>query len=116
MKTLAGLVGAGIALAAGGALAHHGWGSYDAARTMTMTSPVERLAWTNPHVHVDLTHQGAKWEIVLAPPFRMEARGLSPALLKVGTAVTVVGYPSTREPNELRAERITVADKTYELR
>ena len=105
-----------LALGAGGALAHHGWGSYDAGKKLIIASPVERLQWVNPHVHIDLKYEGATWEIVLAPPFRMDARGLSPALLKAGAKVSVEGYPSTKVANELRAERITVAGKTYELR
>jgi hypothetical protein len=105
-----------LAVTAGAALAHHGWGSYDAGKKFTVTSPVERLNWTNPHVHIDIKHQGASWEVVLAPPFRMDARGLSPAMLKQGASVSVEGYPSTKGAHEMRAERITVAGKTYELR
>jgi hypothetical protein len=101
---------------AGAALAHHGWGSYEAKKTLTITSPVEHLEWQNPHVHIHVAHEGATWEAVLAPPFRMEARGLSPALIKVGTPVQVIGYPSTKSEREMRAERIVVGDKTFELR
>ena len=107
---------AGIIVMGGGALAHHGWGSYDAGQKLTINSAVEHVAWQNPHVHVHVTHQGATWDAVLAPPFRMDARGLTPALIKAGTRVQVEGYPSTQSPRELRAERITVAGKTYELR
>ena len=110
------VLAAGAMLVAGGAMAHHGWGSYDAGKKFTVTSPVERLNWTNPHVHIDIKHQGASWEVVLAPPFRMDARGLSPAMLKQGASVSVEGYPSTKGAHEMRAERITVAGKTYELR
>ena len=107
----AALLGAG-----GAALAHHGWGSYDASATTTIASSVERLEWQNPHVHVYVQHQGGTWELVLAPPFRMDARGLSPDLLKAGTPVRAEGYVSTRAEREMRAERIAVAGKTYELR
>jgi hypothetical protein len=107
---------AALGLAGGGALAHHGWGSYDASRVLTVTSPVERLEWQNPHVHIDVRHEGGTWEAVLAPPFRMEARGLTPEMLRAGKAVTVVGYPSTRTQRELRAERISVDGRTFELR
>ena len=103
-------------LAGGAAFAHHGWGSYDAKRTLTIIGSVEHLEWQNPHVHIHVAHEGAAWEAVLAPPFRMEARGLSPALIKAGTPVEVVGYPSTKSGREMRAERIVVAGKTFELR
>ena len=105
-----------LSLATVSALAHHGWGSYDAAKKFTIASPVERVAWQNPHVHIHIQHEGASWEAVLAPPFRMDARGLSPELIRAGTRVEVEGYPSTQHPNEMRAERITVAGKTFELR
>jgi hypothetical protein len=105
-----------LALIGGGALAHHGWGSYDPSKKFTISSAIEKLDWTNPHVHIDVKHSGAAWGAVLAPPFRMEARGLSPELIKAGTQISVEGYPSTKTPNEMRAERIVVAGKTYELR
>jgi hypothetical protein len=37
-------------------------------------------------------------------------------MLSVGTTATVVGYPNRNKPDELRAERITIGDKTTELR
>jgi hypothetical protein len=46
----------------------------------------------------------------------MESRGLSKEMLKAGTKATVMGYQNKVEKNELRAERITIADKTIELR
>jgi len=33
-----------------------------------------------------------------------------------GTSATVVGYPNRTEQDEMRAERITIAGKTTELR
>ena len=110
------LAAAGVTLAGGAALAHHGWGSYDASRKLTIASAVERVEWQNPHVHVYLRHEGGTWETVLAPPFRMNARGLSPEMLKAGTPVSAEGYPSTRTEREMRAERVTIAGQIYELR
>ena len=46
--------------------------------------------------------------------------GVVPRLMtcgaSLGTSVVIVGYPSTQQPHEMRAERITVAGKTVELR
>jgi hypothetical protein len=61
-------------------------------------------------------YQNRAWEAVLAPPFRMSARGLTPEMLRPGTTVTLEGYPSTRVENEMRAERITAEGRTFELR
>jgi hypothetical protein len=109
---------AAIALlsAGGAALAHHGWGSYDASKVMTIESAVTKLEWQNPHVHIAVNHSNQSWELVLAPPFRMEARGLKPEMIKPGTRVRAEGYASTREAHEMRAERIVVDGKAFELR
>jgi hypothetical protein len=104
------------AAANGAAIAHHGWGSYDASKMMNIDSTISRIEWQNPHVHVAVNHDGGSWELVLAPPFRMDSRGLNPDMIKVGTRVRVEGYPSTRVERELRAERIRVGDKAFELR
>ncbi|WP_243370610.1 DUF6152 family protein [Microvirga solisilvae] len=106
----------GTLLTGGFAFAHHGWGSYDASKQFSITSTVQQADWQNPHVMVVVSYNNRNWEAVLAPPFRMNARGLSPDMLRAGTQVTLVGYPSTRVENELRAERITVGGRTYELR
>ncbi len=103
-------------LTGGIAFAHHGWGSYDAGRVMTITGNVEQANWENPHVMVVVPHQGKSWEAVLAPPFRMSARGLTPDMIRPGTQVSLEGYPSTRTATEMRAERIVLSGRTYELR
>jgi hypothetical protein len=54
--------------------------------------------------------------VTLAPPFRMQNRGLPSDALKPGATVTVVGYPNRNDPAEMRAERITVNNQTTELR
>lgn len=103
-------------LAASDAIAHHGWGSYDTSKPITITAPVKALEWANPHAHLMLEHEGVVWEAVLAPLSRVQARGITAQMLKPGTPVSVYGYPSTRTPNEMRAERVTVAGLTVELR
>jgi len=105
------------ALLMGGAtFAHHGWGSYDAAKKFSIAGAVQQLQWQNPHVLIAVNHQGKVWDAVLAPPFRMNARGLEPDMIRPGATVTLEGYPSTRHGNEMRAERITVSGRTFELR
>src|SRR5262250_3079525 len=100
----------------GAASAHHGWGSYDATKVFTISAPVETLTWADPHTHITIKYQGNVWEATLAPLFRMQARGLTQEMLKPGTTVAVEGYPSTQKEHEMRAERITIAGKSVELR
>ncbi|WP_193552326.1 DUF6152 family protein [Oleisolibacter albus] len=98
------------------ALAHHGWGSYDSGTTVTLDGAVERVSWGNPHVTIWLQHQGKPVEVVLAPPSRMQGRGLPEADLRPGLPVSLDAYPNRDDPAEFRAERIRVGGKTVELR
>jgi hypothetical protein len=97
-------------------LAHHGWTGYDDKSPLTLSGTVKVSGYENPHGFVDLDVSGKVWRVVLAPPARMESRGLSKDMLKPGTKATVVGYPHRTEKSEMRAEKITIGDKTTELR
>lgn len=111
------LVAGALALAgSGAALAHHGWGSYDANIVVTLEGPILEAAYEFPHGHVTMAGQGKRWDVVLAPPSRMDARGLPREELRVGKVARVEGYPSRVKPTEMRAERISIDGKTVELR
>ena len=96
--------------------AHHGWSGYDSQKVLTLTGPLMRVDYRNPHVLIDLKVGDKSWNVVLAPSTRMHSRGLPDGSLKVGETVTVVGYQHKIEAGELRAERMTLAGKTIELR
>jgi hypothetical protein len=99
--------------------AHHGWSSYDASKTLNFTGVIRESGYSNPHGLIRLQvngENGKVWLVVLAPPSRMSARGLTQAMLVVGTTATVVGYPHRKKADEMRAERITIDGKTVELR
>ncbi|PTQ12369.1 hypothetical protein CLG96_07515 [Sphingomonas oleivorans] len=98
------------------ALAHHGWSSYDATKVIRITAPLTDLSWSNPHGSAKVAYNKQVWTIVLAPVARMEARGLTPAMLGPGKQVTLVGYPRSDGTPEMRIERVTVDGKTVELR
>ena len=98
------------------ALGHHGWSEYDASKTLKLTGKIVESGYEHPHGHVRLETEGKTWQVVLAPPSRMERRGLEKAALKPGATVTVEGYANREKPDELRAERILVDGKNVELR
>jgi Family of unknown function (DUF6152) len=100
----------------GATLAHHGWSEYDSTKELTLTGKIEQVGYEHPHGFVTLTVGGKTWTAVLAPPSRMENRGLPRADLAPGVTVTVVGYGNKGKPDEMRAERITVGGRTVELR
>lgn len=105
-----------LVLGATAALAHHGWSSYDADKTLTIETSVKTLAYRNPHAHITIDYEGREWHVVLAPISRMESRGLSEADLAAGKTVTLVGYPRKDGSPEIRAERVIVDGRTVELR
>jgi hypothetical protein len=105
-----------LALLTGAAFAHHGWGSYDAAKPVTVTGPIVTSKFENPHATITVRGGDKVWTVTLAPTSRMSSRGATEKVIAVGQTVSAYGYPSTVEKEEMRAERITVDGKTYELR
>lgn len=57
MRRFALLTLAGFTLAAP-ALAHHGWGSYDDTKVVTLTAPIESMTYENPHGELGLQFEG----------------------------------------------------------
>lgn len=112
MKHLAAL----MLLAATTASAHHGWSEYDANQSLHITGTIQESGYVHPHGYVRLNAGDKTWLVVLAPPTRMENRGLSKEMLTPGNRASVTGYPNRDKPEEMRAERIIVGDKTTELR
>lgn len=104
------------AFAALPALAHHGWSEYDSSKSLTLTGKIVESGYEHPHGRVRLETPGKTWLVILAPPSRMENRGLPKAEISKGKTVTVVGYANRSKKEEMRAERITAAGKTVELR
>jgi hypothetical protein len=98
------------------ALAHHGWSGYDATKPQTVTGTIKVSGYEHPHGYVRLTTPEKEWVVTLAPPSRMENRGLPAATLKTGVTATVMGYPSRTDPGEMRAEWIAIDGKTIQLR
>ena len=106
---------AALAIAAP-AFAHHGWSSYDAEQTIRVTAPLTKVTWGNPHGTAQVVWQRKRWDVVLAPTSRMEARGLTRAMLTARRPVTLVGYPRRDGATEMRIETVIAGGKTVELR
>jgi hypothetical protein len=98
------------------AIAHHGWGSYDAANPITVQGPILTSKFENPHATITVGSSDKVWTVTLAPTSRMINRGASAELVAAGKTVSAYGYASKVEKDEMRAERITVDGKTFEMR
>lgn len=107
---------AALLLAPGLALAHHGWSEYDSSKALKLSGRILESGYEHPHGYVKLDSAGKIWSVVLAPPSRMEFRGLAKESLKPGASITIEGYPNRGKPEEMRAERVTANGKTVELR
>jgi hypothetical protein len=97
------------------ASAHHGWSGYQ-EKAVTLSGSIAEVSYSNPHASIVLKTDDKTWNVVLAPPGRMQSRGLTKEMLVVGAKAQVEGYPHRTTADELRAERIVLAGKTIELR
>lgn len=95
---------------------HHGWASYDQNKVLDFKTTIEQSVYENPHALAEVKYKEETWTVYLAPASRMTNRGLSADMIKKGTAVRIVAYPHKTKKTEMRAERIFVEDKKYELR
>jgi uncharacterized protein DUF6152 len=107
---------AALVLVTGAATAHHGWGSYDAEKPVTVTGPIVTSKFENPHATLTVRGSDKTWTVTLAPTSRMSSRGATEKVIAAGNTISAYGYPSTAVKDEMRAERITVDGKTYEMR
>jgi hypothetical protein len=110
------VIGVAAALGAGAAAAHHGWGSYDAGKVIVLDGPILSSSYEFPHGEMVIAREGVRWTATLAPPSRMQTRGLKREDIAVGKRIKAEGYPSTARQNEMRAERVTVAGRVIEMR
>ena len=95
---------------------HHGWANYDQNTTLDYKGVVQELVYENPHATAKVKDKKKVWTVILAPISRMEARGVTAAMIKKGSTIQVVGYPHKEIKDEMRAERIFVDGKKFELR
>jgi hypothetical protein len=98
------------------AAAHHGWGSYNADNPMTIDGAIKTLKLENPHGEMIVEHEGADWLITLAPLSRMNMRGATADIVKVGETVVAYGYPKRDGTKEIRAEWVEFGGQRYQLR
>jgi len=98
------------------AFVHHGWANYDQDKVLDFKTTIEHSVYENPHALAKVKYNGALWTVYLAPASRMTTRGLSAEMIKKGTTMRIVAYPHKTVKTEMRAERLFIGDKRYELR
>lgn len=98
------------------ALAHHGWNWAEDAQS-ELKGTVKSVSMAPPHPSLQVTAaDGKQWLIDLANPNQTERAGFTAASAKAGDAIVILGNRS-KDKSQLwmKAVRITVAGKTYDL-
>ena len=95
---------------------HHGWANYNQEVVLDFKTTIEESVYENPHALAKVNYKKKLWTVYLAPTSRMTDRGLSADMIKKGSGVRIVGYPHKTIKTEMRAERIYIGDKKFELR
>ena len=111
------LAAAGLAAAALATptAAHHGWDAYLDAE-FSLTGTVESANLGGPHGLIRLRAGREVWDVVLAPPTRIQRAGLTLAAVPRGTRVTARGHRHREGTRlEMKTERLVVGSRTYDL-
>ena len=114
-----GIATAGLLLVVMPVLAHHSFqAEYDENKLVTVNGTVTKVAWTNPHVmlNVDVRDDRgnvANWEMELASPNGLLRQGWKLDSLKPGDQVTVSGYAARDGSHLINARRVILGGKAY---
>jgi hypothetical protein len=105
-----------LALAVMPAAAHHSFAAqYDRSKPVTLTGPVTKIDWINPHARIfidakDATGKIVNWEIELGAPAILLRNGWTKKAITIGETVTVSGSLAKDGSNLANATSVTLAD------
>lgn len=114
--SLALVAGFGFLLVAAPLLGHHSFAAqFDRNKPTTLTGPVTKIEWINPHARfyvavTDASGRVTTWEIELTSTAGLLRRGWTRNSLKVGDIVTVNGSMAKDGSNLANATTVTLSD------
>jgi hypothetical protein len=113
---LAGVSACLVVLIALPLMAHHSFAAqYDRSKPKTLTGPVTKLDWINPHARFFIDNKEAdgkviNWEVELGPPAMLMRNGWTRTSLTIGSSVTVNGSLAKDGSHLLNASTVTLSD------
>jgi len=113
---LAGVTACLMVLLAVPLAAHHSFAAqYDRTKPKTLTGPVTKLDWINPHARFFIDNKEAdgkviNWEVELGPPAMLMRNGWTRTSLVIGATVTVNGSLAKDGSHLLNASTVTLSD------
>ena len=105
-----------LALTAAATAAGEDKDRYDLSKPVTVEGSILTSTFEDPNTTIAVKTSDKIWTVTMAPVSKMVERGVKADFVAVGKTVSASGYQSKIEMNEMRAERITIDGKTYELR
>ena len=98
IRATSGVVAAVLSLC-GSVLAHHGTGTYDSTKSVTLSGTVTEFAFTNPHaaLYFDVKDESGKvvnWAIEMNSPGVLRRAGWTKATFKAGDQITITVRPA----------------------
>jgi hypothetical protein len=104
-----------VLLASMSARAHHSFSSvFDGNKPITLTGPITKIEWANPHIHLyldvkDETGNVINWAIEMGSPNFLIRLGWTRHAMKIGDVVTIEGHLA-RDGSRLANARTVVMD------
>jgi hypothetical protein len=106
----------GLIWAATPVLSHHSFAAqFDRSKPVTLTGPVTKMDWINPHARffMNVTDAAGKvtlWEIELGPPAILMRSGWTRSSLPIGESVTVNGSLAKDGSNLANASTVKLSN------
>lgn len=106
----------GLGLATAPLFAHHSFAAqYDRSKQATLTGPVIRVDWINPHARFfleakDTAGKVVRWEVELSAPAMLMRRGWTSKSLKIGDEITVNGSLAKDGSNMINASTVKLSN------
>lgn len=96
--------------------AHHSFAAeFDSKQPLTLTGPISKVDWSNPHVYfyIDVkdpkTGRVANWSFEMAAPAVLTRSGWKRSTMKIGDVVKVEGTRARDGSNHGNARSVTLA-------